>query len=59
VACTHDITERDVAVSADGYCPLCLAADNTNLRELLERAMRMWIHTESELAKDINAALKD
>jgi hypothetical protein len=23
VTCPHDIVERDIAVSADGYCPLC------------------------------------
>jgi hypothetical protein len=26
VTCPHDIAERDIAVSADGYCPLCQAA---------------------------------
>ena len=27
VICPHDIVERDIAVSADGYCPLCQAAE--------------------------------
>ena len=32
MGCTHDITEREVAVTADGYCPLCMAAEIKRLR---------------------------
>jgi hypothetical protein len=35
--CTHDITERDVAATADGLCPLCMRAENERLRELVRR----------------------
>jgi hypothetical protein len=35
------------------------AADKIErMQELLERALRMWIHTESDLAADIHAELK-
>jgi hypothetical protein len=34
--CPHDITERDVAVSADGYCPLCMADEIERLRAELK-----------------------
>ena len=27
MTCTHEAHEKDVAVDADGYCPLCLAAE--------------------------------
>lgn len=32
--CDHDMGEREAAC-ADGYCPLCLGADNKHLREIL------------------------
>ena len=32
MGCTHDITEREVVVTADGYCPLCMAAEIEQLR---------------------------
>jgi hypothetical protein len=35
MTCTHDIVERDVAVSADGYCPLCQAAEIARLKAAL------------------------
>ena len=31
VTCPHDIVERDIAVSADGSCPLCQAGEITRL----------------------------
>lgn len=34
--CPHDITEIDVASSADGLCPLCLASDVHRLLLVLE-----------------------
>lgn len=37
MACTHDITEREVAVTADGYCPLCQASEIKKLRKENER----------------------
>jgi hypothetical protein len=30
--CPHDFTERETAVIADGYCPLCMAAELEQLR---------------------------
>jgi hypothetical protein len=45
--CTHDFTEREIAVTADGYCPLCMAAEIerlqtelASLRDLVE-SMRL------------------
>jgi hypothetical protein len=35
MACTHDITERDVAVSADGMCPICQMETIGRLRNAL------------------------
>jgi hypothetical protein len=35
MTCPHDITEREVAAH-DGYCPLCLRAENERLREALQ-----------------------
>jgi hypothetical protein len=37
MTCPHDITERDVAVSADGYCPLCQAIEIKQLKATLRR----------------------
>ena len=39
MACPHDITERDVAVSADGYCPLCQAVELERLRMAIRWAL--------------------
>jgi len=36
VTCTHDFIEREGAVLADGYCPLCQAAEIERLREQVE-----------------------
>ena len=36
MGCTHDITEREVAVTADGYCPLCMADEIERLRSDLD-----------------------
>ncbi len=36
MTCTHDIVERDIAISADGMCPLCLAAENAKFIIALE-----------------------
>lgn len=38
MACEHDINAREVAVVADGYCPLCMAADI----ERLTRDASFW-----------------
>ena len=35
MACTHDITDRDVAVSADGMCPICQMEEIERLRNAL------------------------
>ena len=42
MTCPHDINEREVAVAADGYCPLCMAQENEKLRSLLTEA-RQWL----------------
>ena len=34
--CLHDIVAQDMAVNADGMCPLCLAEDNRRLRKTME-----------------------
>ena len=43
MTCTHDAAEQDTAI-ADGYCPLCMQADNERLRGLadVERLDVMW-----------------
>jgi hypothetical protein len=33
--CPHDDGEQDMAVFADGMCPLCLVAENKMLREVI------------------------
>jgi hypothetical protein len=30
--CPHDFIEREIAVTADGYCPLCMQAEIERLR---------------------------
>lgn len=35
MACIHDRDEQETAVAVDGYCPLCLAAENERLRTAL------------------------
>ena len=45
--CSHDFTEREVAV-ADGYCPLCLAAELTALREELEATRARLAEAEKD-----------
>jgi hypothetical protein len=35
--CTHDFTERETAVIADGYCPLCMAARLVSADAEIER----------------------
>lgn len=37
MTCPHDITERDVAVTADGMCPLCQARTIEHLRAMLRQ----------------------
>jgi hypothetical protein len=32
VNCPHNFDEREIAVTADGYCPLCMAAEIKRLR---------------------------
>lgn len=41
MTCPHDITERDVAVLADGYCPLCMVAELGRLRAVVDAARKM------------------
>lgn len=38
--CAHDVTERDTAATADGLCPICLAAENERLRDFVT-----WVDT--------------
>jgi len=35
VSCYHDLAERETAV-ADGYCPICLAAELDRLKKLIQ-----------------------
>jgi hypothetical protein len=41
--CTHDLTEREMAVTAEGYCPLCMVhihvEDRARIKHL-ETAMK-------------------
>lgn len=38
MSCTHDINERETAVTADGYCPLCMSAEIDRLKAELNEA---------------------
>ena len=40
MSCTHELGERETAC-ADGMCPLCLAADNTELRDVIKDMRRL------------------
>ncbi len=42
MSCTHELGERETAC-ADGMCPLCLAADNTELRDVIKDMRRTKI----------------
>ena len=44
MSCDHELGERETAC-ADGMCPLCLAADNTALRETVSH-MRLLMLKE-------------
>ena len=62
MSCPHDITERDVAVSADGYCPLCMAAELATLRA--ERTVTLsetWARQAAKIESDakVIAALRE
>jgi predicted DsbA family dithiol-disulfide isomerase len=35
--CTHDIVEREIAVTSDGMCPLCMRKRIEELEERLKR----------------------
>ena len=52
MTCNHDLTEREVAVAADGYCPLCQATELTRLQqsnaELVEALKTIVANTESD-----------
>ena len=51
MSCDHDATDLEVAILADGLCPLCLAADNATLRAELEEAKAALAAAEWALAK--------
>jgi hypothetical protein len=36
MTCAHDDNAREMAVMADGYCPLCMAAEIALLRKVLK-----------------------
>lgn len=40
--CPHDLTDREVAVQCDGYCPLCMIYELAALRAKLVAA-REWM----------------
>ena len=35
MTCSHDFIEREIAVTADGYCPLCMSVEIGRLRAAL------------------------
>ena len=41
MTCTHDITERDIAIS-NGMCPICMAEEIEQLRESDKRHHDLW-----------------
>ena len=50
--CLHDIVERETAVTADGMCPLCLAAQLAEARGQLryQRMLTEQIQASHDLA---------
>ncbi len=40
MTCTHTLPEREIAITADGYCPLCMADEIKRLRAALEPFQR-------------------
>jgi len=52
MTCPHDFTERETAVTADGYCPLCLAADNERLRGIIQFNSEASRHEREGLRAD-------
>ncbi len=41
--CTHDVVAQDMAVNADGMCPLCLVAENKRLKKDL-KYIEEWLY---------------
>lgn len=35
MACDHDLDERELAVAADGYCPICMGLEMDQMRRSL------------------------
>ena len=52
MTCTHDIVERDVAVTADGLCPLCLQADLTFWRDQAVKLYATLNHLQLPLRRE-------
>lgn len=49
VRCEHDLNAREVAVTADGYCPLCMDAEIDRLRTALEKVRASKMPGESRV----------
>jgi hypothetical protein len=47
--CPHDFIERETAVTADGYCPLCMATELTQLRERLATCRELREYDRKEI----------
>jgi len=57
MTCTHDIVERDIAVSADGYCPLCQATQIELLSAEVERYKKALAELSDSHVPDQPAAV--
>lgn len=58
MVCTHRMTEIDVAVVADGYCPLCQAAEIEGLIADVEGRGKSIMALENENER-LRAAMRD
>ena len=58
IECPHDFLERETAVTADGYCPLCLAALNTELLAALEKIVDLAHYPDRALRVPPSPKLK-
>lgn len=56
MTCKHEIWEKDTAVDADGFCPLCMAVKLAKYRKALEEIASDDYQFPAEIAV---LALKD
>ena len=60
MACIHDVFERDVAVDADGFCPLCQTAKIEELRAALSELAGKTLKIVSKATQEkVRTALRD